>query len=185
MSLKQKFISAVTFVFAIFALTTFAAAQDNGVNSQNSSDKREKREHRKFGENRRGGFEKEMRGEHGEKMMTRGLEKLNLTDAQKAQVRQIVESSRAASQSAFEQLRALRMKKRDGSITAEEQTRLDALKTQLKASAEQTQNSILAILTAEQRAQLEQIKAERKQKMRERREMRENRQSESAPQNNN
>jgi Spy/CpxP family protein refolding chaperone len=171
MSFKQKFVSVVTFVFAICAFTTFVSAQDaNPTGQQDSTTKQEKREgfgKRKFGkegkrENKRGG-----------KMM-HGLKELNLTDAQKEQVKGIMESNRTAHQDTREELRGLMMKKRDGIITAEEQTRFDQLKTQMKASAKQTHNSILAILTPEQRTQLEQQKEQMKQKREERRRMRQN-----------
>ncbi len=69
------------------------------------------------------------------------------------------------------------MKKRDGIITAEEKARMKQLKTQLKASGEQTHSSISALLTAEQRTQLVQMKEQGKKKMEERRQMRQNRQS--------
>ena len=113
--------------------------------------------------------------------MMREFSRLNLTDAQKAQIKSLNESNRAANQGTFQEMRGLMMKKRDGSITADEQTRLETLRSQSKASAEQTHNTILALLTAEQRVQLDQMKAERKQKMEERKqkmqERRQNRQT--------
>ena len=167
MSFKQKFISAVTFVFAIVAFTTFVSAQDTTTTQpQDSTTKQEKRE-RKFGkEGKRGGH-------RGGKMM-HGLRELNLTDAQKEQIKGIMETNRTAHQGTHEEMRGLMMKKRDGIITAEEQTRFDQIKAQMKASAEQTHNSILAILTPEQRTQLEQQKEQMKQKREERRKMRQN-----------
>lgn len=183
MLLKQKLFSFFILALSIAAFTTFVSAQDSSVNSQNSTTKQERRERRGFGDHR-GGFDKGMRGKGGDRMMMRGLAKLNLTDAQKTQIQQIVESSRTANQPAFEEMRGLMTKKRDGSITADEQTRFDALKAQFKATAEQTHNSILAILTPDQRAQLEQMKAERKQKMEERRQMRQNRQNQTQPNDN-
>ncbi|CAN5686524.1 hypothetical protein BH24ACI2_BH24ACI2_09640 [soil metagenome] len=176
MSFKQKFISAVTLAFAFVAFTTFVSAQDTSTTQQqDSANKQEKRERKEFG--RRGGerlFDKEGRGgkHHGGKM--RGLEQLNLTDAQKTQIKGLMESSRTANQGAFQEIRDLKMKKRDGIITTEEQTRMQQLKTQLKASAEQTHSSILAVLTPEQRTQLEQIKEQHKQQREKRREMRQN-----------
>ena len=166
MPLKQKFISAVTFVFAIVAFTTFVSAQDTATQPQDSTTKQEKRD-RKFGK------EGKRDGHHGD-MMLRGLQQLNLTDAQKEQLKGIMESNRTANQGTHEEMRGLMMKKRDGIITAEEQTRFDALKTQMKASAKQTHDSILAILTPEQLAQLEKQKEQMKQKFEERRKLREN-----------
>ncbi|MDQ3179463.1 MAG: Spy/CpxP family protein refolding chaperone [Acidobacteriota bacterium] len=169
MSFKQKFISAVTFVFAIVAFTTFVSAQDKKpTEQQDSTTKQEKRDRRGFGkEGKRGGH-------RGGKMMMHGLRELNLTDAQKEQLKGIMESNRTANQATHEEMRGLMMKKRDGIITAEEQTRFDQVKAQMKASAEQTHNSILAILTPEQRTQLEQQKEQMKQKREEHRKMRQN-----------
>ena len=165
MSFKQKFISAVTFVFAIAAFTTFVSAQDTNI-QQDSTTRQEKREH-KFGkEGKRGG--------HRGGMMMRGFRELNLTDAQKEQIKSLMETNRAAHQGTHEEMRGLMMKKRDGVITAEEQARFDQLKAQMKATAEQTHNSILAILTPEQRTQLEQQKAQMKQRHEERRKLRQN-----------
>lgn len=167
MSFKQQFISAVTFVFAIVAFTTFVSAQNtNPTGQQDSTTKQEKRGDygkRKFGKE----------GKHGGKIM-RGLKELNLTDAQKEQIKGIMDSNRTANQATHEEMRGLMMKKRDGIITADEQTRFDQLKTQMKASAKQTHDSILAILTPEQRAQFEQQKEQWKQKREERKKMQQN-----------
>lgn len=166
MSFKQKFISAVTFVFAIVAFTTFVSAQDTTTQPQDSTTRQEKSE-RKFGkEGKRGGH-------RGGKMM-RGFRELNLTDAQKEQIKSLMETNRTAHQGTHEEMRGLMMKKRDGVINAEEQARFVQLKSQMKASAEQTHNSILAILTPEQRTQFEQQKAQMKQRREERRKLRQN-----------
>nr|MBA3633515.1 Spy/CpxP family protein refolding chaperone [Acidobacteriota bacterium] len=168
MSFKQKFISAVTLAFAIIAFTTFVSAQDiSTTQPQDSESKQQKRERRGFGK----------RGERGDKHRggkMHGLEQLNLTDAQKTQIKSLMESSRTANQGTFQEMRDLKMKKRDGIITTEEQARMQQLKTQMKATAEQTHSSILAVLTPEQRAQLEQIKEQHKQQREKRREMRQN-----------
>lgn len=179
MSLKQKLISTVTLAFAIAAFTTFAAAQDTTTQTSDSANPPQKSERgrlsRHDGEQK---FGKEGHGDRGgDRMMMREFSRLNLTDAQKSQIKSLMESSRAANQGTFQEMRGLMMKKRDGSITADEQARLETLKSQSKASAEQTQNSVLALLTAEQRTQLEQFKAERKQKMQERRQIMQNQQS--------
>lgn len=177
MTFKQKFISAVTFVFAIVAFTTFVSAQDTATQPQDSAAKQEKRD-RKFGKEGK-------RGKHrGDKGMLSGLQQLNLTDAQKEQLKGIMESNRTANQGTHEEMRGLMMKKRDGIITAEEQTRFDALKTQMKASAKQTHDSILAILTPEQLAQLEQQKEQMKQKFEERRKLRQTKPQSDTPKDN-
>ena len=172
MSLKRNFISTVTLAFAIAAFTTFASAQNTTTQPQDSADKQQRNERGEFG--KRGGgrrFGREGHGRGGDKMMMREFSRLNLTDAQKAQIKSLTEASRAANQGTFQELRGLMMKKRDGSITADEQARLETLREQSKMSAEQTNSSIMSLLTAEQRAQLDQMKAERKQKMEERKQM--------------
>jgi Spy/CpxP family protein refolding chaperone len=177
MSFKRKLISAVTSAFAVAAFSTFAAAQDtNTTKEDNSMQKQEMRERRG---GKRGFGGKGMRGgKHGggDKMMLRGLGRLNLTDAQKEQIRGISENFKTSTQTQREELRALGMKKRDGIITADEQARAKEIRTQLKASGEQMRNSVLAILTAEQKTQLDQMKQEMKTRKSERRQNRQNKQ---------
>ena len=159
MSFKHKFISAITLALAIGTFTTFVSAQDNSANNQQDSTKKERKFERR-GEGFRG--DKAMRGgKHGgDRMLMGALHRLNLTDAQKEQVKTIFENNKP-NQAQREEMRGLMLKKRDGSITEQEQTRLKEIKTQLRASAEQSHNSILAVLTAEQRARLEQMKQEK------------------------
>ncbi len=97
-------------------------------------------------------------GKHGgDRMLMGALRQLNLTDAQKEQVKTIFENSKP-NQAQREEMRGLMQKKRDGSITEQEQTRLREIRTQGKANAKQSHNQVLAVLTAEQRTQLDQLK---------------------------
>lgn len=175
MSLKQKFVSGLALAFAVGAFSTFAAAQDKTTAPDDSMRNQEKSE-------RRGGYGKGMRGgKHGgggDRMMMHALEKLNLSDSQKVQVKTAFENHKTQNQPQMEEMRGLGMKKRDGIITADEETRFKELRTQMKASNEQLHNSILAILTAEQRTQLDQMKEEMRQKKMERHQ---NRQDQTAP----
>nr|MBA4186323.1 hypothetical protein [Acidobacteriota bacterium] len=110
-------------------------------------------------------------------MLMRSLGQLNLSDAQKEQTRGIFENFKTSTETRREEMRGLAMKKRDGIITTEESARFKEIKTQLKTSGEQMRNSVLAILTAEQRTQLDQIKEEMNKKRMERRQNRQNQQS--------
>ena len=181
MSFKRKLISAATSALAVAAFSTFVSAQDTSTNNKSDSmQKKEMRGDRRGG--RRGFGNKGMRGgKHGggDKMMMRSLERLNLSDAQREQVRGIAETFKTSTQTQREELRTLGMKKRDGIITADEQARFKEVKTQLKASGAQMRDSVLAVLTAEQRTQLEQMKEEMKKRREERRQ---NRQNQTAPQ---
>ncbi len=179
MSLKRKIVSAVTFLFAAVAFTTFVSAQDtttNPTNQNDSTQKQERSERRGFG--RRGGMGK-MRGDEekgDDRMMMRSLGRLNLSDAQKAQVKSTMDNFKTSTQTQRDEMRGLAMKKRDGVITADEQNRLKELKTQMRTSSEQMNNSIMAILTTEQKTRLDQMKQEMRQKMEQRRQNRLNQQ---------
>ena len=180
MSFKRKLISAATSALAVVTFTTFASAQETNTNQESDStqtqEMRERRGGRGFG--MRG--DKGMRGRHGgDKMMLRALGRLNLSDAQKEQIRGISETFKTSTQTQREELRSLGMKKRDGIINADEQARFKEIRTQIKASGEQMQSSVLTVLTAEQRTQLEQMKEEMKKRKMERRQ---NRQNRTAPQ---
>jgi periplasmic protein CpxP/Spy len=106
------------------------------------------------------------RGGHGE-MAERLAEKLNLTDAQKAQARQLHEQFRAQNEplfNAFKQtrndLRAARQANDTARVDALEAT-LKTQKEQLKAARRAQHERFLSILTADQKAKLEAMKAER------------------------
>lgn len=184
MSFKRKLISAATSVLAVAAFGTFVSAQDTNTNKEESGAQKQEMPGERRGGKRGFGGEKGMRGgKHGgDRMLMRSLGQLNLSDTQKEQIRGISENFKTQTQTEREELRTLGMKKRDGIITADEEARFKEIKTQLKAAGEQMRTSVLAVLTAEQRAQLEQMKEEMKQKMMERRQNRMNRQNQTTPQ---
>lgn len=102
---------------------------------------------------------------------------LNLTDAQKEQIKQIREANKPTGEN-FEAIRALHKAKRDGTITADQEAQLKAFREQRRANAKQVREQLLAILTPEQKAQLEQRKAEMKQRREEFKQKRELRRQE-------
>lgn len=183
MSLKKKILTGITSGFAVVALSSFVMAQDNRTNTtpQDDTQKMERKEGRRgFGKRdgmRRGG---------GRGFGLHGLKELNLTDAQKEQIRTIMESKRRpneANQTQREEIRQLMEAKRGGTMTAEQEARLKAFHEQRKAEMRQTHEQILAILTPEQKTQLEQLKQERKQRREEFRQKRQNKTTET-PQDN-
>ncbi len=183
MSFKRKLIAAATSALAAVAFTTFASAQDSTTSTENDSMQKQEMRQRSRG-GKRGGFGKGMRGgKHGgDRHLMRSLEKLNLSDAQKTQVQTIAENFKTLNQPQREELRALGMKKRDGVITAEEAARFKEIKTQLKTSGGQMRDSVLAVLTVEQKTQLEQMKEEMKKRREEFRQNRQNRKNQTTPQ---
>jgi protein CpxP len=123
----------------------------------------------------------EMKGHRGGMRHGRGmggLRGIDLTDAQKSQIKALHEANKPSAE-AMEEMKALHMAKRNGTITADQQTRLDAIKADAKAKRQSVHDQMMSILTPEQKAQIEkrktEMKARREQmkgKMKERRQMR-------------
>lgn len=173
MSLKNKFFSVITLAFAIVGFTTFAPAQTTEQSTEGLQ-KQRKFERRAKGER---GMHKGMKGGRHGGFAIRGLARLDLTDAQKTQIKGIFESQRVANQPFHQEMRSLIQKKRGGAeLTEADKARFGEIRTQMKASAQQTHNSILSILTVEQRQQLEQMKQEMQKRREERKQFRQNRQ---------
>jgi Spy/CpxP family protein refolding chaperone len=158
MSFKRKFISTVSLALAVGTFSTFVAAQDSTTTTQTDSTKKERKFERRADGLR--GEGKGMRGgKHGgDRMLMGALRRLNLTDAQKEQIKTIHENNKP-NQALHEEMRGLAQKRRDGgSLTEQELTRLKEIRNQMQASAEQTHKAVLAVLTDEQRTQLQQMK---------------------------
>lgn len=118
-----------------------------------------------------------MRGEHAgpeSGFLRHALRRLNLTDAQRQQVGAIVERFRTNTASQREELRQLHEQRQQvgDELTAEQRERARALHEQIRQAGESMNAEILAVLTPEQRAQLDQMREQfraRRQQMRERR----------------
>lgn len=115
----------------------------------------------------RGGARGEGRGfRHGPGMDgafgPRLLRELNLTDDQKQQVRTIMQQSFAGSKATREELQQLGEKRRQGTLTTEEEARARTLHEQMRASMKDTETKIASLLTAEQKAKAEELRKERK-----------------------
>ncbi len=90
------------------------------------------------------------------------LRELNLTDDQKQQVRTILQQGFAGSRTAREELRQLGEKRRQGTLTTEEEARARTLHEQMRATMKDTETKIASVLTAEQKAKIEELRKERK-----------------------
>jgi len=106
------------------------------------------------------------RGRHG-MMGERLAEKLNLTDAQKEQIRAIKKETREQNAAFFQSFRQTRQDLR-AAREANDTAKLDALKgtlesqhAQMKQIRDAEQQRVLSVLTPEQRTQFEQLKAQR------------------------
>jgi protein CpxP len=109
----------------------------------------------------------------GKARVLRGVvaQKLNLTDEQKAQLKQIRQTSNQANAQLFADARAKRQELRsltraNDPSAADVKAQLEALRPQLETARQQQHTELLNVLTPEQQSQLEQWKAERKSKRR-------------------
>ncbi len=137
-------------VFALVALSTvFAIAQNGGDNWKG----------KRGGHHKRGGF-------------GRMAEKLNLTDAQKAQVKEIREAGRSTIQPLREARKANRQKMKAAtadrqfdeaqiSAIATEQAQISA---QMIVEKQRVKAQMFQLLTAEQKVQMQQFKEQRKER---------------------
>jgi P pilus assembly/Cpx signaling pathway, periplasmic inhibitor/zinc-resistance associated protein len=112
-----------------------------------------------MGERHRGGGMMELQG-------------LNLTDAQKAQIKTIHEANRP-DEGTMQQMKTLMEAKRGGTITPEQTEQLKALRKQQREKMESVHQQVLAILTPEQRQQLDKNREDMKKRWEERREQHE------------
>jgi Spy/CpxP family protein refolding chaperone len=83
----------------------------------------------------------------------------------------------------MDEMQTLRKAKQEGTLTADQQSRLTALREQSKGKMQSVHEQIMNVLTAEQKAQLEAKKAEMKQRREQFRQEREQRrqQKQAAP----
>ena len=114
-----------------------------------------------------------------------GMRELNLTEEQRQRQRVIVERHLASTKAQREELFKLREKRITGTFTVDDEARAKALRQEIHQSMQGIHTEIEGILTAEQRAKLEQIKSERKARhegMQERRQQRRQERQENLPQ---
>jgi Spy/CpxP family protein refolding chaperone len=98
----------------------------------------------------------------------RFLSELNLSEQQREQRRAIVQRQLAATKAQREELFQLREKRIAGTFSADDQARAKALHEQIRASRESARAEMEALLTAEQKAKLEEFKRDRKARLEER-----------------
>ncbi|MEO6589200.1 MAG: Spy/CpxP family protein refolding chaperone [Pyrinomonadaceae bacterium] len=171
MSFGRKIASVFTLALAIITLTTFVAAQDDSTNTSSDRMQKERRGGRGDGYGKRGG--KGMRDGRRGGFGMHGLKNLDLTDAQKEQVRGIMGTAKTANEPLRQEMRLLMEKRRGGGeLTETDRTRLKELRSQMKQSHEQIENTIMGVLTAEQRQKFEQMKEEHQKRREEFREKR-------------
>lgn len=165
MSLKSKLSSVFTLAFAVVAFTTFATAQET-TKPQDDSARKAERGFRHGGERGKHG------GRHGGFRGMHGLRGIELTDAQKEQIRSIHEANKL-DEATVAELKAIRETRRSGTeLTDAQKDRIKAIREQMRAKHDVVKAQIMGILTPEQKQQVEARKAERekhREEMRQRR----------------
>ena len=128
-------------------------------------------------------------GKHGKRggrhMMKRMMKKLDLTDDQKAQVKQMRETQKAENQVLRDQMKQLRedmksLDRNDATAVAQIATRKGELSQQMFIAKNNARLAFEAILTEEQKAKLAEMKAKREARRAERMKKREERKAAKA-----
>lgn len=164
MSLKRNISTVLTAAAGAVIFAGAAMAQDSTAAAPATGDKAEhhhrgERGDRKAGRGEFGG----RHGKHGFGMRGGMFRGLNLTDAQKEQMKQIREANKP-NKADFDAIKPLMEAKRNGTITADQEAQLKAFRESRMSNMKNVHEQMLNVLTAEQKAQLEQQKLERKQK---------------------
>jgi len=94
--------------------------------------------------------------------MFRGLRQLDLTDQQKQQARSIMQANFQSTQAQRQELRQLMQQRRAGTLDTNGTARAQELRKQLMESRKSTHAQLTALLTAEQKAKLEEMKKMRR-----------------------
>ena len=191
MLLKNKFFPILTAAAAVIIFSTANFAQDNKTTTPTGPKKAERPfkgegrgdGNRKFGRQALGGrmgMRGGMRG--GPMAMMRGL---NLTDAQKDQMRNIIKSNKP-DQANKDRINAFREARKSGTPPTDEQkAQMKVFREQAQTKAKSVHEQILNVLTDDQKAQLkqrhEQMQQRREQFQQKREQFRKNRPDKSAP----
>jgi Spy/CpxP family protein refolding chaperone len=116
----------------------------------------------------------ERRQRHRERLGRRGfrigrlMRELNLTEEQRQQGRAIMQRRLESTKAQREELFKLREKRIAGTFTAEDEARTRALRQEIRTAMDGVRTEMAGVLTAEQKAKLEQLKKERKERMEQR-----------------
>jgi protein CpxP len=176
MFLKRNLLGILGLMFA-FAIVGVAQEQSPATTPDDThrGERSERKERHREGMGRH-------RGKHGHGM-GRLMRELNLTDIQREQIRAITQRRLESTKTQREELSRLHEKRVAGTFTAEDAARAQTLRQEIHSLMEGVRAETEAILTAEQRTRLEQLKQERKAQHEERKVKRELRMKENQNQN--
>ena len=107
-------------------------------------------------------------GEDTGRGMGQLVRELNLSDEQRQQSRAIMQRRLESTKTQREELFKLREKRIAGTFTAEDEARARALHQEIRTAMEGVRSEMAGVLTAEQKARVEELKKERKERMEQR-----------------
>jgi Spy/CpxP family protein refolding chaperone len=136
-------------------ITTGVAVQAQQASTQNPTERSIQTERGRRGLRRGPGS----RGAIGPHM----LRQLDLTDDQKKQVRDILTQAFDSNKTTRAELRQLGEKRRQGTLSADEETRARTLHQEMRAAMTATETKIAGVLTAEQKARAAELRKDRKE----------------------
>ena len=148
--------------FAQEAQSQKAPAQD-GTLQRDRIERMERHRERMGGREHMGDRRGRRRGGMGHLMR-----ELNLSEEQRQQGRAIMQRRLESTKLQREELFRLREKRIEGTFTADDEARAKALRQEIRTAMEGVRTEMVGVLTAEQKAKLEELKKERKQKMEQR-----------------
>lgn|ERR1700730_8801677 len=96
------------------------------------------------------------------------MDGLNLSDAQREQIRAITQRRLESTKAQREELFKLRDKRIAGTFSADDEARAKTLHQEIRAAMEGIRTETAGVLTAEQKARLEELQKERKARLEER-----------------
>ena len=174
MFLRKGLLGAIGIILAFSMLAIAQEPQPKPLGAPDATLRRERMEQRR--ERHRERMERHQGREGRGHGIGRFAQELNLSDAQREQSRALMQRRLESTRGQREELSRLREKRMAGTFTAEDGARAKALHEQIRSSMEGVRDEMAGILTAEQKARLEELKAERKakheQRMKERQERR-------------
>ena len=150
MSLRNKLAAGV---FAVSAFAVAGFAQNATPAKEVTKDGNAKIE-RNAGLLGGGGLQALLGGQFGGMHQGFGLD---LTDQQKAQIKEILIANKP-DQKVLDEAKTILRAKFEGTATPQQEARLHELKTQYSAKAIEVKSQLLAVLTPEQKAQIDQLK---------------------------
>jgi periplasmic protein CpxP/Spy len=159
---KFQVLSASALMAALMAFALVAPFAQTPPTNQGAAQGEQQREGRR-------GFGRHHKG-HGGELLGRAANRLNLTDAQKAQMKQIAESYRERLKPLHEQLRAKRQELREAEqggafnegLAAKKLSESATIQARLMGERFRRRQEMTAVLTPEQKTQLDQMRQESK-----------------------